>query len=38
VVVNPTQARALLAAVREIEAELEAFFGCIYYAATRPAK
>jgi integrase len=38
VVVNPTQARALLAAVREIEPELEAFFACIYYAALRPAE
>src|SRR5690606_7157565 len=38
VVVNPTQARALLAAIREIEPELEAFFACIYYAALRPAE
>src|SRR5690606_14456871 len=37
-VVNPTQARALLAAVREIEPELEAFYACIYYAALRPAE
>ena len=35
-VVNPVQARALLAAVRERVPELEAFFGCMYYAALRP--
>jgi integrase len=35
-VVNPVQARALLAAVRERTPELEAFFGCMYYAALRP--
>jgi site-specific recombinase XerD len=35
-VVNPEQAKALLAAVREILPDLEAFFGCMYYAALRP--
>jgi hypothetical protein len=35
-VVNPSQARALLAAVRERAPELEAFYGCLYYAALRP--
>ncbi len=36
VVVNPGQARALLAAVRIRAPELEAFYGCLYYAALRP--
>ena len=36
VVVNPDQARALLAAVQEIAPEFEAFFGCMYYSALRP--
>jgi integrase len=35
-VVNPHQARALLAEVRRKTPELEAFFGCMYYAALRP--
>ena len=35
-VVNPKQARALLAAVRASVPELEAFFGCMYYSALRP--
>jgi integrase len=35
-VVNPAQARALLAAVRDRMPELVAFFGCMYYAALRP--
>lgn len=38
VVVNPTQARALLAAVREIAPSLEAFYACLYFAALRPAE
>ncbi len=38
VVVNPDQARALLAEVRRIYPSLEAFFACIYYAALRPAE
>jgi integrase len=38
VVVNPDQARSLLAGVREIEPALEAFYACMYYAATRPAE
>ncbi len=38
VVINHAQAQALLAAVREIQPELEAFFGCMYYAALRPAE
>lgn len=39
VVINPEQARRLLRAVREqgpMGERLEAFFGCIYYAALRP--
>ena len=36
VVVNSKQARELLAAVRIRAPELEAFFGCLYYAALRP--
>lgn len=39
VVPNPDQARSLLRAVREHNetgARLEAFFGCMYYAALRP--
>ncbi|MFF0720435.1 tyrosine-type recombinase/integrase [Micromonospora sp. NPDC003816] len=35
-VVNPDQARALLAEVGRAVPELEAFFGCMYYAALRP--
>jgi integrase len=35
-VVNPKQAKALLDTVREILPDLEAFFGCMYYAALRP--
>lgn len=38
VVVNPTQARALLSAVRELNAPLEAFYACMYFAALRPAE
>ena len=38
VVVNPSQARALLAAVRDIDPATEAFFATIYYAALRPAE
>ncbi|MGW9291321.1 tyrosine-type recombinase/integrase [Streptomyces albidoflavus] len=40
-VANPRQVRALLRAVREQGqrgAHLEAFFGCLYYAAMRPAE
>ncbi|MFH8219829.1 tyrosine-type recombinase/integrase [Streptomyces sp. NPDC018057] len=40
-VANPRQVRALLAGVREQGArgrQLEAFFGCLYYAAMRPAE
>jgi integrase len=33
---NGEQALALLAAVREIMPDLEAWFGCIYYSALRP--
>jgi integrase len=36
VVANPRQARALLGAVAKVKPELEAFFGCMYYAALRP--
>lgn len=38
VVVNPRQARALLEAVRKRAPQLVAFFGCMYYAALRPAE
>jgi hypothetical protein len=37
-VVNPEQARALLAEVGRTVPELEAFFGCMYYAALRRRK
>jgi integrase len=36
VVANPTQAAALLAAVAVDTPELEAYFGCLYYAGLRP--
>jgi hypothetical protein len=35
-VANPVQARTLLNAVRDIAPQLEAFFGCLYFAALRP--
>ncbi len=35
-VVNPAQARALLTEAGRAVPELEAFFGCMYYAAPRP--
>lgn len=38
VVVNPSQARALLAAVWEADPSLAAFFACLYYAGLRPAE
>lgn len=38
VVVNHRQAKRLLAAVRASDPEFEAFFGCIYYSAMRPAE
>ncbi|CUR58488.1 Phage integrase family protein (fragment) [metagenome] len=38
VVVNPRQARAQLAAVRERDPALEGFFACLYYAGLRPAE
>jgi len=38
VVVNPRQARDLLAAVGRIYPSLEAFFACMYFAAMRPAE
>lgn len=38
VVVNPTQARALLAAVREKDPALDGFFACMYFAALRPSE
>ena len=38
VVVNPDQARALMAAVREISPEVEGFFACIYFAGLRPSE
>src|SRR6266704_6086131 len=41
VVASPAQARALLAGVRGQGARgehLEAFFGCLYYAALRPSE
>ena len=36
VVVNPKQAAALLKEVAAASLELEAFFGCMYYAGLRP--
>lgn len=38
VVVNVTQARALLDAVSAIDPTLHAFFACLYYAGLRPAE
>ncbi|MDQ2812907.1 MAG: tyrosine-type recombinase/integrase [Actinomycetota bacterium] len=41
VVVSPAQARSLLAAVRGLSergVHLEAFYGCLYYAALRPSE
>jgi integrase len=38
VVVNPDQARALLAEVRRIYPSLEAFYGCLYYGGLRPSE
>jgi integrase len=41
VVVSPAQARSLLAAVRGLSdrgQHLEAFYGCLYYAALRPSE
>lgn len=38
VVVNPTQARALLEAVARTYPSLEAFLACMYYSALRPAE
>lgn len=38
VVVNHTQARTLLTAVRSTYPALEAYFACLYYAALRPAE
>jgi integrase len=37
-VINPAQARALLAAVAERDKRLVAFFACMYYAALRPSE
>lgn len=38
VVANPKQVRAMLAHVREARPDLVAFFGCLYFAAMRPAE
>jgi integrase len=41
VVVSPAQARTLLATVRDLSGRgehLEAFYGCLYYAALRPSE
>lgn len=38
VVVNPAQARALLAAVRDLSPAVEGFFACLYYAGLRPSE
>lgn len=38
VVVNPAQARALLAAVWESDPALAAYFACLYYAGLRPGE
>ena len=35
---SPAQVRAILAEVARIRPELTAFFGCLYYAALRPAE
>ena len=35
-VASPAQVRAILAQVARIKPELAAFFGCLYYAASRP--
>lgn len=37
-VVNPTQARALLSAVRQADPAVAAYFACLYYAGLRPAE
>ena len=37
-VINPTQARELLAAVQHLYPSLEAFFACIYFAGMRPSE
>jgi integrase len=38
VVVNPSQARQLLKAVRETSPAVEGFFACLYYAGLRPSE
>ncbi|MBC9819729.1 tyrosine-type recombinase/integrase [Terrabacter sp. MAHUQ-38] len=38
VVVNPSQAASILNAVRRIDPAMEAFYGCMYYAALRPGE
>ena len=38
VVVNPNQARSLLAAVQKRDPHLEGFFACMYFAALRPSE
>lgn len=38
VVANPEQARRLIAAVGVLAPPLEAFFGCLYFAALRPSE
>ena len=38
IVINPTQARALLDAVWERDPAVAAFFACLYYAGLRPAE
>lgn len=38
VVVNPDQARRLLASIKEIAPDLHAYFATLYYAAARPAE
>jgi integrase len=38
VVVNPTQAKALLHAVEDRDPALHGFFACLYYAGMRPAE
>ena len=37
-VASPGQVRAILAEVSRVRPELAAFFGCLYYAALRPAR
>jgi integrase len=35
---TPAEVQAILAEITQIRPELNAFFGCLYYAALRPAE